>query len=882
MRRLRRIWTRLVSLARRESSEQSLVKEMSAHLAMLEEDFQREGLSAEDAKWAARLAFGGLEQAKEQYRDQRGFVWLEQVLQDLRHATRSLYRSPGFSFIALLSLAFGIGVNTAIFTLLNGILLKQLPIPDANRVVQLEARDKAWMSAAFSYAQFVELRRQTGIFPEIVGFSSHRAVLDLGDDPQQVDLELVTGDYFSFFHAEPALGRLLTETDDRAEGASAVCILSYQTWRSRFSSDPRILGRIVRLDGSPFQVVGVVGPDFVGGELQTRYDLWVPTAMAQPLTWNARSNPHVIWLSALGKLRSGLSVDEARERLKVASKGINDVLPKDRANADVMFDFVDASKGYDNVRTELRSPLLILMAAVGLVLLIACANLTNLLLARANERSQEFSVKLSLGISRLRLMRQLIIESLLLNLVGGILAIAAARALLAVLLALFNAGENWQVMSVSMDPIVLAFTFAVCAFITLVVGAYPSWTAIRTDITPALKGAGATRTQKKFIRRAMIVVQITMAVVLIFAASAFAHSLRKLKTVDLGFDIEHVAVINIDFRGKEPVTGSAVLHDVLSRIRQVPGVESSDLTNPSMLSGASMTSEVESRNSSQTEAHKAENTHFVFASPGHFATLRMPLLRGRDFSDSDRKGTQPVAIVNERLAQILWPGQNPVGQQIVGGWNRENPVVVAVVGNSKYTDVREQAKPIVYEPLDQMAVMGVSLEVRSRMPLAQVEHQVRQFVATASDFQVANVSTMELLRDHGIAQDRLLTFLSVLFGLLGTTLALVGIYGLISYSVGRRTREIGIRISLGAQRYQILQMFLHEVMVLVAFGGTLGLPLALVVLNLLKTFLYNIPATDPASIAITLLVIALGSILAAFLPARRATNVHPTEALRCE
>lgn len=826
----------------------------------------------------------GVEQAKNQYRDQRSFVWLDQLWQDVRHAARSLRKSPSFSLVAVLSLALGIGVNTAIFTLVNGILLKRLPIPEADRVVQLEARGRTWTSDGLSYPQLVELRNQKAIFSEVIGFSSNRAVLDLGGTSQQVDLQLVTGNYFSFFHAVPALGRLLTGEDDRIEDAHPVCVLSYQAWHTRFGADPRLIGRIVRIDTFPFVIVGVAGPDFTGAELQSRHEIWVPSAMAQQVTWNARGNPHVVWLGALAKLQPGLPVAEARARLKAVSKGIDELLPKERANADATFDFVDGSKGYDFFRTRLRQPLAILMAAVGLILLIACANLTNLQLARATERTQEFSVKLSLGISRLRLMRQLLIESLLLTFAGGAIAIMVARELIAALLRLFSAGETWKILAVRMDSAVLWFTFTVCAFITVAVGIYPAWAAAQTDITPALKGGSAKGLQRRFVRRTMIVIQIGLAVVLLFGASVFSHSLRKLKTVDLGFDIDHVAVIDINFRGKEPITGSQALDELLNRVQHLPGVESADLANPSMLSGESMTSIVKARDGSQTGAPRSvDNTYFVFASPHYFATLRMPLLGGRDFSNRDRKGSTPVAIVNQRLATMLWPGEDPIGQQIIGGWNNENPVVVGVVGNSKYTNVRQELKPILYEPLDQMGLVSASLEIRGRIPLAQLERQVRKMVASgAPGFQVGDVSTMELLRNHGIAQDRLLTFLSVLFGLLGTTLALVGIYGLISYSVTRRTREIGIRMSVGAQRSQVLLLFLREVFVLVAIGTAFGLPLALAAAKPLKSFLYEVSATDPLGIAITLLLISIGGIAASFWPARRATQVDPVEALRYE
>lgn len=739
--RLRQFAAKLLSLARRGTSERALAKEMATHLAMMEADLRRQGLSEEEARFAARRTFGGMEQAKEQYRYQRGFVPLEQFWQDLRHAGRSLRKSPGFSAVAVLSLALGIGVNTAIFTLVNGILLKQLPIPEAARVVQLEARGKTWTSSGLSYPQFAELRRQTSILSDATGFNTYRAVLEVGNNQQQADLELVTGNYFAFFHAAPVLGRLLEEEDDRVEGAHPVCVLSYAAWQSRLGGDMHVLGRVIRINSRPVQIVGVAGPDFTGAELQKRFDLWLPTAMMQPLTRNPRSNPHMVWLSALAKLRPGMTIQQARTRLRAASKGINEVLPKDRANADAVFDCIEASKGFDTFRTRLRQPLTIVMGAVALVLLIACANLTNLLLARGMERTQEFAIKLSLGVSRWRLLRQLLIESLLLTLAGGAVAVAAARELIAILLALFNAGENWQVSNVSMDPAVLGFTFAVCAFTTI----------------------------------------------------------------------------------------------------------------------------------------------FVFVSSRHFSTMRIPLFRGRDFSRWDRKGAPAVAIVNQHLASLLWPGQDPVGKQILGGWNQENPQVIGVVGDSKYSNVRESMKPIVYEPLDQLGTMGASLEVRSRLRLADIEQQIRRIVRSdAPDFQVTNVSTMEVLRDHVIAQDRLLTFLSVLFGILGAALALVGIYGLISYSAKRRTREIGIRMSVGAQRREVLLLFLREVLLLIGLGAVIGLPLALLASKPLASFLYEVPAVDPFGFAITFLSITIGGLAASFLPARRATQVDPVEALRYE
>ncbi len=724
MKSLRQFTAKLAAMLRRDKSERALEKEISAHLALIEEDFRKQGLSTEEARFAARRAFGGVAQTKERYRDQRSFIWLEQCWQDTRHAARSLWKSPGFAIVALLSLAFGIGVNTAIFTLVDRILLKTLPMPDANRLVEIRASLKAFPHpiSYFSFPHLRQLRAQTSIFSDVIGSCSLSAILDSGTEPQQVDLDLVTGSYFSFFSAQPALGRLLVEEDDRVEGAHPVCVLSYHAWRSHFGADANILGRVIRIDTIPLEVVGVAGPDFVGAELQKRYDVWAPTALAQAFTKNQRDTPNVIWMRVMAKRRPGITPAEAKARLQAASPGIEAALPKRNVNKGARYEAVDGSKGFDSWRTRLREPLVILMRAVGLVLLIACANLTNLLLARANGRQQEFAVKLSLGISRVRLLRQLLIETLLLTFAGTVAGIAAAHFLVRFLLDLFNAGNRSSTLEVSMDLGVLAFTFGVCAVVTVVVGLYPAWWAMHTDATPALKGATAGGTQKGFVRRLLIVVQISLAVVLLFGASLFSHSLRKLKTADLGYDIDHLVTISLTSNSSKPVTGSPALRDVLSRTRQMPGVESAALSNPGVLSGRSAVGQVETRNAGRAGSKTIDQVFFLFASPEYFSTLRIPLLRGRDFTDSDRKGSPAAVIVNKCLASLI--SENPLGMH-VSGWDVKDLEIVGVVDNSKYQNIRESTEPIAYLALNQAPILGATLDIRTKVPVVAAEASSR-------------------------------------------------------------------------------------------------------------------------------------------------------------
>jgi predicted permease len=869
---LRRFFARCHAFLFRDRAEREMNREISSYQALMEED------RGHPPRFAA-------EQAKEAHRDARSFVALEQLWQDIRHAARGLVKSPRFSAVAVISLALGIGANTAIFTLVNGILLKKLPVPDPERIVQIKAHLNSFESSGFSYPAAREVMRQKEIFSDFAAFSSLRGVLDLEGDPQKIDLLVVGGDYFSFFGARPWRGRLIDNDDDRVELAHRVCVIGYQLWRNQFGGDEHIVGRSVRVNGVTLQVIGVAAPDFVGAELQRRFDLFTPTAMVADFNHNARENPYSVWLRLLGRLRPGLSFDEARARLAVASKAIEAPLAKDRANADAVYTFREASHGFDSWRSELSDPLNILMGAVALVLLVACANLANLLLARASERQREFAIKVSLGISRWRLMRQTLIESFMIALCGGAAGIALSIALTRVLLDTFNAGNEWRPLTVSMDRPVLLFTFGASLITALIAGLYPSWQAARTDASAGLKGSAIHGLGRGVVRRALILVQVTLAVVLLFGASLFTHSLRKLKTISLGYNIQEVLTADINDNGPrsalKPVISPPALGEVLARVKQLPAVESAAWSMPGVLSSGSMSTSITVTDRSGQE-HAARNVHALFAGPGYLHTLGIPLLHGRDINDADRANAPQVALVNQRLAEELWPGQDAIGMSIKG-WGNKEVQVVGVVGNSIYSDVREKPKAVLYQPFDQMPVTGGALEIRTRGSQTQVEHDVREIVkAVTTGYRVSNMASMAVMRDNLIAQDRLLTFLSSLFGALGTLLALVGIYGLISYSVSCRNREIGIRMSLGAQVGAVLWLFLREGALLLIAGIVVGAPLALVLARFLQKLLYQVKTDDLPSIWATVAVLALTGLAASFIPARRATRVNPVEALRCE
>lgn len=665
------------------------------------------------------------------------------------------------------------------------------------------------------------------------------------------------------------------------EGAYPGCVISYELWQRDFGGDRHAIGRRVQLGNLELQVVGVAPPGLVDGEIQQRFDLWDPTAERDAVA--SRDEPGMFWLRLLGRLAPGVTLAEANARLAAATPGIQSALSGDNANKGQTFQLRDGSKGFDRWRTSLHDPLMILMGTVTLVLLVACANLANLMLARAQERRQEFAIRLALGIGRWRLLRALLVETFLLALAGGLLAIELARVLTRYLLAIFNAGAYFPLVAAP-DTSVLSFTIATCALTALIAGLHPAWQAARTDTAEVLKGGGLAGARRGAVRRGLILVQVTLAVVLLFGGSLFSRSLLNLRTVDMGYDVAHMLAVPVYKVGLQrtlkAIPNDPYLREILDRTRRLPGVESAALSVPGFLSGA-LYGALPTVHDAGGETRRLERVRMMFNSPGFLATLRMPLLRGRDFTSADGPGAPEVAIIDRAFAALAWPDQYPIGKHFrYGPGEGEDVEIVGLMGRSRYNGVRDAMTPTMVVPFAQVPLTNGTLEIRCRGEQVAVEHAVRQIVKeTAPGYRVGEVASLDLMRDSSIARDRLLATLSSLFAALGVALALVGIYGLISYAVTRRTREVGIRMSVGAQRGDVLWLFLREMALLLVAGMALGLP-ALLLARYASKLLFAVAPSDPIAIAATLALIGAGALAASVAPARRATRINPVEALR--
>jgi putative ABC transport system permease protein len=844
----------------RKEREQDLERELASHLDLETEDQQERGLSRQEANYAARRAFGNTTFVKEDTRAMWTWTAFDHLANDLRYALRTLRNNPGFSTAAILSLALGIGANTAIFSPINALLLRSLPVPKPAEIVQLLLVEQGRRGSSFGYPSIGALAGRTDIFTGVCGFTSAAFNVASRDGNQRVAGAWVTGGYYPTLGIDAFAGRLLTPDDDRP-GAPPVAVLSYGYWESRFARDFGAIGRSIRIEGKSVGIVGVSPPGFSGANVGDAANLTLALA-ALPQLFPERA-PQLEsgsqWLRVLARPRPGISIAQAKARLAVAWPQMARIATTPRMNAkrrevilNSSIDLVPGGTGWSILRDQFRRPLLVLMAVTGLVLLIACANFANLLLARGAARSKEIALRFAIGAGRWRIIRQLLTESLMLSLAGAVLGIGLAGVGSRLLVALLSSGRREVVaLDVQPDAGVLLFTSAVAVATGIFFGLVPALRATASGPGPALKAdSGITPRTRSRLLPTLVVSQVALSLVLLIGAGLFVRTLRNLEQLDPGFRSEGVLLVNLDARraGNKDGRLASLYQDLLERFDHLPGVVSASLSSNTPLSGGIYSQPVSINNRPPTK----ESAHFNSVAPRFFETMGTPLVLGRDFTDRDGPGAVAVAIVNEAFARRYLAEAHPLGQQISIP-DRNRPMeIVGVVKDAVSQSLREPAPPSVYLPYFQYpeTIGFATFEIRASSIAKTVTLLRDELRAKLPDTPVqSQVLTLTEQVQRTLIQERMLAALGACFGLLALILAAVGLYGLLAYTVARSTSEIGIRMALGAQRTEVLGLVFRSALRLLAFGVALGIPAAWAGSRLIASMLFGLTATDPLTIS---------------------------------
>jgi predicted permease len=825
------------------------------------------------------------------------------MLQDLSYAIRNLRRSPLFTIVALFSLALGIGANSAVFTIADQVLLRLIPVEHARQLVFFTSpgpqSGMVWGENRFSYPMYRDFRDHSAVFDGVAARFPSPLNLTYNNRSERIQAELVSGTWFYTLGLTTALGRGITVSDDLVPSAHPVVVLTYDYWKARFNGNPGILNQTLLLNGHPMTVVGVTAPGYHGFDPGARVDALVPTMMKAEMTptWNGLADRRVLWLQLVGRLRPGVSQRQAQASLEPYYHGLLIMemqtmkfrTERSRAGfATKPLIFVSAGKGVSDLREQFSDPLLILLSIVGLLLLIACANVANLLLARAVGRRKEIAVRLAVGASRVRLVRQLIAESLVLSLAGGAIGILFAWWTGSALLSLLaNSAE--LPLTATPDLRVFAFTFALSLLTGVLFGVAPAWQATSPKLALTLKdhagnvpsGGGNVR-----LRKALVVSQVALSLLMLIAAALFARSLHNLKNIDLGFRRERLLSfgVNPSLGGYSAERIRHFAEDVQGRAAAAPRVQSAAVGTVSIIAGDQTMSTI-SIDGHQPRDDENMNPSFDTVSPGYFQTLGIALVAGRDFTAGDRAGTHRVAVVNDVFANYYFKNENPLGRRFgIGRAGKTDIEIIGVVRGAKYSKVDESIPREVYLAFAQ-DVNPSSLVVYVRTagdPKGAFASLRREINRLDPGLPINDLRTMEDQIDQSLSAQRAMAGLSAFFGILATLLAAIGLYGVMAYTVTRRTREIGIRLALGAGRGSLLALVLREVALLTAAGVAIAIPVALGVTRLVRSELYGIVHNDPFSIALAAFVLASVALLAGYIPAERATRVDPIRALRYE
>jgi predicted permease len=814
------------------------------------------------------------------------------MLHDLRYAIRMLVRQPGFTLVIVTTLALGIGANTAIFSLLDKLVIRTLPAEQPDRLATFVTGPDGGRLIV-SYPAYTALRERVPLIPAIAAHAPRPFSLADGAAADRVAGAVVSGNYFSLLGVHPAAGRFFAEDEDRTPGTHAVAVIGHGLWRRRFASDPGVIGRRVTLNAQAFTVIGVTPPEFTGTTAGTVTDVYVPMMMAPSTVPGAArilENPNWGWLRLIGRLAPGATHPQAQAalapivtELNIGGKPAAKKDPANLAGSPPPVLVLDGRRGYQELVVDLARPLALLMGAVGFVLVIACANVASLLLARALRRRHEIAVRLATGASRSRIVRLLLTEGLLLSALGG-----AAGMFVAARLTAFLVGFQQQMsytpraLDGSLDGRALAFALGVCVLTGLVFGLMPARQALARDVVRGLQGKTAGDGQAGWSLRSLLIVgQVALSVVVLVGAGLFAKSLLALQAIDTGLEPSRVVTASFDLgmNRYDEARGRSFADELVQRVSAIPGVESAGLGNVVAFSDRFWISGATIEGYDQAPGERMA-FDFNAVGPGYFRTIGVPLAAGREFTAADTAGAPPVVMVNEALARRYWPGQSAVGKRVNRGPLLE---VVGVVRDSRVTKVSAEAKPTIYLPLLQNYSSDLTLHVRSTGDARTVLARVRQEIqAIDPAVAVYNLQTLEAQKNGSLYSERLSAMLLGLFGALALALVAIGLYGILSYSVAERTREIGIRLALGAQPRDLLSLVIRRGLLLTLAGSGIGVAAALATVRLVQRLLFGVSPTDPQVFAIVPIGLLAVALLACWIPARRATRLNPVRALRHE
>ncbi|HEY1207252.1 MAG: ABC transporter permease [Bryobacteraceae bacterium] len=822
------------------------------------------------------------------------------MLNDLRFALRTFRRSPGFVAIAIASLALGIGANTAIFSLFDQVLLRSLPVADPGRLVLFhsEGQDPGTATAdnfetVYSYPMYKEFRDRSQVFDGVIARSGGSATVMEPAGAANAKVDVVSGNFFEVLGVHAAMGRTIVRSDDAAPGANPVVVLSGVYWSGHFGSNPAVLNSRILVNGHPMTVIGVLDRRFLGVQSGQMPDFYVPLAMKQQISpgFDAFADLSFRWLNVIGRIETGVSLEKAQAATRVLFKAVrNENLPRigkmDPAmladyNSRTM-DLHPAAEGINMLGESWRKPLQVLMAMVGLVLLIACANLANLLIARAAAREREMAVRTAIGASRAAILRQLLTESLTLTLAAGFVGLFLANWAVSGLLWLISEGDDRSWLSAGLDFRLFAYTLAVSALAGLVFGCAPLLQTWKLDLVTALKEqAGTTASSsRQRLRKVLVAAQVALALVLLAGAALFAQTLANLKHTNPGFEAANVLRFAIEPRlnGYDKERAMALLRTVRERLAALPGVETVAYAGLGPFADGNMGTGVyvEGRLTSFNDEASTDSLSGAF-----FHALRIPIVSGREFDERDNAAGPKVAIINQAFAKKYFPGRNLLGLHVGGSRSHVDYEVVGMAHDMAHGSLREAAKPFLYFPFERHPLDRTVFYVRGYGPQLgpAVRAALRQIDA---NLPVMGMAAMQSRVDESVSIERSIATLAAGFGLLATLLAAVGLYGVVAYSVARRTVEIGVRMALGAERTDIYRIVLKEVGILLLAGTAAGLPAALALGKLVESQLYGVKPHDPLLIAATVAALAAVALAAAFIPARRAASIDPVRALRGE